>query len=486
MPRVIVKCKYYSSDKSARDIGGMLKYIATREGVEKLGDGWRNEPVSKAQEDLILRFTEMHKGCRRLQEYGDYNTKRTKGAASEFISAVIENYPELLSDKTYLDYIATRPRVERIEGTHGLFSDHDVALDLYEESDRLREFDGNVFTVIVSLKREDAERLGYNNAERWRELARSKIDLVAKEHDIPLGSLKWYGAFHNESHHPHMHLMLYSTSQEKRGFIDKKGIDNLRHLFGTEIFKYELVDIYDEQTKQRDLLNADARDEISALADKIKNGLADNGEFVLKFVALAKRMQSVSGKKVYGYLPKSVKAMVNELVDLLEKDEDINRIYELWYQAKCAVYATYTDNPPPRKPLSQEEVFKSIRNAMIKEADELGKILFTLDNDQEEQSKNSTEDNDDDKSSNGGSSSHTTNNTTSSTQNTNTVQPKSHSNYTAARNGYIATSITRFGNSLSRIFRDRFDEQAKHAPMGVDSRLKREIEAKKKGQNISM
>ncbi|MBO7740446.1 MAG: hypothetical protein J6S34_02885, partial [Clostridia bacterium] len=144
----------------------MLKYIATREGVEKLGDGWRNEPVSKAQEDLILRFTEMHKGCRRLQEYGDYNTKRTKGAASEFISAVIENYPELLSDKTYLDYIATRPRAERIEGTHGLFSDHDVALDLYEESDRLREFNGNVFTVIVSLKREDAERLGYNTAER--------------------------------------------------------------------------------------------------------------------------------------------------------------------------------------------------------------------------------------------------------------------------------------------------------------------------------
>lgn len=486
MPRVIVKCKYYSSDKSARDIGGMLKYIATREGVEKLGDGWRNEPVSKAQEDLILRFTEMHKGCRRLQEYGDYNTKRTKGAASEFISAVIENYPELLSDKTYLDYIATRPRVERIEGTHGLFSDHDVALDLYEESDRLREFNGNVFTVIVSLKREDAERLGYNTAERWRELARSKIDLVAKEHGIPLGSLKWYGAFHNESHHPHMHLMLYSTSQEKRGYIDKKGIDNLRHLFGTEIFKYELADIYNEQTKQRDLLNADARDEITALADKIKNGLADNGEFVMKFVALAKRMQSVSGKKVYGYLPKSVKAMVNELVDLLEKDEDINRIYELWYQAKCAVYATYTDNPPPRKPLSQEEAFKPIRNAMIKEADELGKILLTLDNEQDEPTEDSPEESDDGKSSKGGGSTHTSDNTDSGTNTTNTSQPKTHSNYTAARNGYIATSITRFGNSLSRIFRDRFDEQAKHAPMDVDSRLKREIEAKKKGQNISM
>ena len=486
MPRVIVKCRFYSTEKTVRDISGLLKYFATRPGVEKLGDGWLNEPVSKAQEELIMRFTEMHKGCRRLQEYGDYNTKRTKGAASEFISAVIENYPELLSDKTYLDYIATRPRVERIEGTHGLFSDHDVALDLYEESDRLREFNGNVFTVIVSLKREDAERLGYNNAERWRELARSKIDLVAKEHGIPLGSLKWYGAFHNESHHPHMHLMLYSTNQEKRGFIDKKGIDNLRHLFSTEMFKYELADIYDEQTKQRGLLNADARDEISALADKIKNGLADNGEFVMKFVALAKRMQSVTGKKVYGYLPKSVKAMVNELVDLLEKDEDIDRIYELWYQAKCAVYATYTDNVPPRKPLSHEEAFKPIRNAMIKEADELGKILHTLDEEHDPHIEDTFEESDDYKSFKDGDDSYTTESTDSDTHGTSKSQPKKHSNYTAARNGYITTSITRFGNSLSRIFRDRFDEQAEKAPMDVDSRLKREIEAKKKGQNISM
>ena len=486
MPRIIVKCKYYSSAKNIRDIGGMLQYIATREGVDKLGDGWQSEPVSKAQEELIMQFCEQHKSCRRMQEYGSYASSKTKGSASEFISAVLENYPHLLSDKTYLDYIATRPRVERIGGKHGLFSSDGVAIDLDEEAEKVRQHEGNVFTVIVSLKRHDAERLGYNYAERWRTLVQNRIDDIAKEYKIPPGALKWFGAFHNESHHPHIHLMLYSTDKFEKGFIDKKGIDNLRHLFGTEIFSEDLDNYYKEQTEYRNLLNADARDEIAALAEKIKNGLADNGEFVLKFVALAKRMQSVSGKKVYGYLPKSVKAMVNELVDLLEKDKDIERIYELWYQAKCAVYGTYTDNPPPKKPLSQEEAFKPIRNAMIQEADELGKILLTLDNDQEEQSEDTPEDNDDDKSSKGGSSSHTMNNTGSNSQSTNTAQPKSHSNYTAARNGYIATSITRFGNSLSRIFRERFDEQSKHAPMGVDSRLKREIEAKKKGQNISM
>ena len=486
MPRIIVKCRYYASAKSFRDIGGMLRYIATREGVDKLGNNWQSEPVSQAQQDLITKFCEAYSGCKRLQEYESYTSSKTKVSASEFISAVLENYPHLLSDKTYLDYIATRPRVERIEGRHGLFTKDGIAIDLDEEAEKLRQHEGNVFTVIVSLKRHDAERLGYNYAERWRTLIQNRIDDIAKEYKIPPDAMKWFGAFHNESHHPHIHLMLYSTDKFEKGFIDKKGIDNLRHLFGTEIFSEDLDNYYKEQTEYRNLLNADARDEITALADKIKNGLADNGEFVMKFVALAKRMQSVSGKKVYGYLPKSVKAMVNELVDLLEKDEDINRIYELWYQAKCAVYATYTDNPPLKKPMSQEEAFKPIRNAMIKEADELGKMLLSLENEQDNQTVGTPEDTDDDKSSKGGGLSHTTNNTGSNTQTANTAQPKSHSNYTAARNGYIATSITRFGNSLSRIFRDRFDEQAKHAPMGVDSRLKREIEAKKKGQNISM
>lgn len=497
MPRIIVKCKYYSSSKSVRDIGGMLKYIATREGVEKLGDGWQAEPVSKAQEDLIIKFCEAHKGCRRLQEYGSYASSKTKGAASEFISAVLENYPHLLSDKTYLDYIATRPRVERIGGKHGLFSSDGIAIDLDEEAEKVRQHEGNVFTVIVSLKRHDAERLGYNYAERWRTLVQNRIDDIAKEYKIPPGALKWFGAFHNESHHPHIHLMLYSTDKFEKGFIDKKGIDNLRHLFGTEIFSEDLDNYYKEQTEYRNLLNADARDEISALTDKIRNGLTDNGEFVMKFVALAKRMQSVSGKKVFGYLPKSVKAMVNELVNVLEKDKDIDRIYDLWYQAKCAVYATYTDNPPPKKPLSQEEAFKPIRNAMIQEADELGKVLLTLDKIRNEtteeaeaesvrftsEGKNSTSKENHDRHKNA----HNRDTDTDTGVSTRKQHQRENVKNNDLRNGYIALSITSFGNSLGQIFRERFDKQAEYAPtMDVDSKLWKEIEAKKRGHNISL
>ena len=276
MPRIIVKCRYYASAKSFRDIGGMLRYIATREGVDKLGNNWQSEPVSQAQEDLIIKFCEAYSGCKRLQEYRSYTSSKTKGSASEFISAVIENYPHLLSDKTYLDYIATRPRVERIEGRHGLFTKDGVAIDLDEEAEKLRQHEGNVFTLIVSLKRHDAERLGYNYAERWRTLVQNRLDDIAREYKIPPDAMKWFGAFHNESHHPHIHLMLYSTDKFEKGFINKKGIDNLRHLFGTEIFSDDLDNYYKEQTEYRNLLNADARDEISALTEKIKNGLADN------------------------------------------------------------------------------------------------------------------------------------------------------------------------------------------------------------------
>ena len=486
MPRVVVKYRYYSPHNSARDIGGMLRYIATREGVEKLGEGWKTAPVSKAQEDLILRFVSSLEKSKRLPEYKSYQQAQTKGAASEFISVVLENYPEMLSEKTYLDYIATRPRAERLEGAHGLFTDEGVPINLEEEAERIRNHNGNVFTVIVSLKREDAENLGFNNAKRWRDLIRSKISIIAQEYGVPLESLKWFGAFHNESHHPHIHLMLYSQTQDDPGYINKKGIDRLRHVFGTTIFRDELKQIYDDQTKVRNQLNVDAADEIEDIAEKIRTGLTKNGDFVLKFIALAKHLQLVSGKKQYGYLPKSVKREVCDLVDLLEQDEDIARMYELWYQAKCAVYNTYTDNDPIKKPLSQEEAFKPIRNALIREANALGAQLNELDTSAEEEEKTTPTDDGEE----------------APSESLPKPNPKpAHSNPTApptpsassggakrtkSRNGFIATSIARFGNSLSRTFRDNFYDQAERVPSFVDSRLHREIEAKKKGLRLSM
>ena len=475
MAKVIVKCKYYSSGKSTRDIGGMLTYIATREGAEKFDDSWKTTPPSKAQKELIAKFTEQIKSCQRLPEYQDYMRANTKGSASEFISAVLENYPEMLSEKTYLDYIATRPNAEQIGGKHALFTDKDEVINLGTEADRVRQHVGNVFTIIVSLKREDAERLGFNNAQTWRDMVREKIAAIAKEYGIPLDSLHWFGAYHNESHHPHIHLMIYSDDKDKPGFINSKGIHNLRHLLGTTIFRDDLKAIYDDQTKVRNKLNASAFDEIEELAEKIRTGLATNGDFVMKFVELAMRLQSVKGKKVYGYLPQSVRQQVCELVDILEKDEDIARMYELWYQAKCAVYNTYTDNDPVKKLLSQEEAFKPIRNALIKEANALGAQL----NAKEEEY--TSEGNEEPVREDEPAPHHNPQNPTPTPANAlSSAKPATvHADITA-------TSIVRFANSLSRTFRNNFYNQVDKSPVSVDSRLQLEIEAKKKGQNMSM
>ena len=470
-----MKCRYYSSEKTVRDIGGLLKYYGTRPGVDKAGDAWCMKPATKPQEELIASFLKAKPSCKHLSEYSDYTECSTRASASEFISAVIENYPELLNEKTYLDYIATRPRAERIEGAHGLFSDEGPTIDIQKEADAVRAFQGNVFTVIVSVKREDAERLGYNTAERWRDLARSKIDLIAKEHNILLGSLKWYGAFHNESHHPHMHLMLYSTSQEKRGYIDKNGIDRLRHLFGTEIFRYELAEIYDQQTERRNALNSESIDEFNELCMMVEQGLCTNPKIVKMVTDLSDRLKTVKGKMQYGYLPKSVKAMVDGIVDELEEDEHIKRLYDLWYECKCLIYQTYTDVPPKRLPLSQENAFKPIRNAVIKRAAELA--LGLADDEPLPQDNTQTSNNTSNTTSGTSSAGNTSSTTTSANHNTQT-----HTEYKPQ----ILTKVTRLGKDIADTFRDRYQEMVDNPAITVDSKLKREIEAKKKGQNLTM
>lgn len=119
-----------------------------------------------------------------------------------------------MQTKTYADYITTRPRAERF-GSHGLFTDDGVPVKLSEVSENLNEYGDNVWTIVISLRRKDAERLGYNIGERWRDMLRTQTEALAKNFKIPMEGLKWYAAFHNESHHPHVHLMVYTSEEHK-------------------------------------------------------------------------------------------------------------------------------------------------------------------------------------------------------------------------------------------------------------------------------
>lgn len=366
MAKLITKFKYLKPN-DRKSIGGYAKYIATREGVDKIDDTFKLEPATKKQQQLIGKILRDFPDSKIMLEYEDYIKEPTVGNASEFISRALEdNAIEVLESKTYADYIATRPRAERF-GSHGLFTDDGVRVKLSDVSKELNEYDGNVWTVIISLRRDDAERLGYNTGERWRDMLRSQTEAISKNFKIPMEDLKWYAAFHNESHHPHVHLMVYASEQAKP-YLTQKGIMNLRSSFAKDIFADELLSIYEKQTEHRDALRAQSRDVIAEIVSRINSGAYDNPVLESKLLELADRLSKTSGKKQYGYLKADVKAIVNGIVSDLETDERIASLYDIWYEQREEVIRTYTEEMPKRIPLVDNPEFKSIKNMVIQEA----------------------------------------------------------------------------------------------------------------------
>lgn len=366
MPKLVTKFKYLKpSARQSR--GGYAKYIATREGVEKLDDSQKFAPVTARQKKLISNILRDFPDSREMFEYEDYQQNQTVGAASEFITRAIEdNASQCLTSKTYADYIATRPRAERF-GSHGLFTDDGVQVNLDKVSADLNSYGGNVYTIIISLRREDAERLGFDTGSRWRDMLRTQTQALAENLKIPMEHLKWFAAFHNESHHPHVHLLAYSTL-ENEGYLTKRGVHNLRSEFAKDIFAQDLHCVYEQQTEYRDELRAKSREKVAKLVEQINSGLIADPQLKQMLVKLARRLKHHKGKKVYGYLSAGTKKLVDNIVDQLGRDSRIAALYDLWYRQRDVIFKTYSGNPSERLPLSQNPEFKPVRNAVVKAA----------------------------------------------------------------------------------------------------------------------
>ena len=351
MARLITKFKYLKPDER-NHFGGYAK---------------RNAPATEKQRRLIQKILSDFPDSKSSLEYEDYLKEKTVGTASEFITRMLEeNADEMMHTKTYADYIATRPRAERF-GSHGLFTDDGVAVDLKKVSDELNAHTGNVWTAIVSLRREDAERLGYDNGSRWRDMLRSQAQTLSENLRIPMSNLRWFAAFHNESHHPHIHLIAYSTNPNE-GYLSEKGVMALRSSFAKDIFAQDLLCEYKKQTEHRDALKVQSREVLAELIAKINSGTYDNPQVEDLLQALAKRLAVTNGKKQYGYLRKDIKEIINSIVDELGKDERIAALYDLWYESRETAHKVYTESRPERLPLSQNKEFKSVKNMVIAEA----------------------------------------------------------------------------------------------------------------------
>ncbi len=374
MPRIILKCPYLKggTDKDLAHLSNLVNYMATRNGVEKLIEKNRNLPSTAKQADLIEQIIKEFPGTKNLFEYEDYVKNKTIENASEFISIALEqNLDKIGQRKNYVDYIANRPRVEKM-GTHGLFTGGDDAIVLSRVADEVANHTGNVWTPIISLRREDAICTGYDRAEAWHNMLSYFAPEIAESMKIPVRNFRWYAAFHNESHHPHLHMVCYSTNPAD-GFLTKKGIETMKSGFVKNIFKNEMQIIYEEQSQRRDLLKAESRETMMKLISEMKSGVIQNPKVEELILNLSERLKFTNGKRVYGYLQPNLKAIVDEIIDELSKEEAVAKAYELWYKMREEVLHSYLDELPDRLPLSKQKEFKSIKNMIVAEADKVAK-----------------------------------------------------------------------------------------------------------------
>lgn len=382
MPRIIMKSPYIKPN-SKTHIGNYVSYIATRDGVEKVDSTQKFMEATERQKQIIKKLLSDYPDSKDLYEYQDYLDKPNRGNADELILRIAEAHAELFGDREkYISYIAQRPRVEKIS-SHGLFTDGGVPIVLSDVQKEVAESKSNVWTHIISLKREDAERLGYNNAKAWMNLIRSQRNMIAENMKIAPENFRWYAAFHNEGHHPHIHMIAYSTKPNE-AYLTEKGIENIKSNLAKVIFRQDLISIYQKQTEHRDRLRAEARDIVEDLVSKINSEIYISASIQHKLLELADRLSKTKGKKVYGYLKPDVKAIVDSIVDELANGNRIKKLYDLWYEQKENTIRTYTDEMPDRIPLAQNKEFKSIKNAVIKEA-----LKLNLTEDVVEKSENS-------------------------------------------------------------------------------------------------
>ena len=366
MARLIVKSPYIKCG-GGKSAGGYLKYIATRERVEIIPD---DRPPTQKQTQLIAKLVKDFPDAKDLLEYADYASHPTKANASAFISlALEENWNQVQSMDSYAKYIALRPRAERL-GKHGLFGDDD-AVDLAAAMEELNHYNGNVWTHIISLHREDAERLGYNHAEAWRTLLRTHRNDIAAAMKIPPEDFRWYAAFHDEGNHPHVHMMAWSA-KPNQAYLSKDGIRQIKSTLTNQIFRQELLHVYEQKNKSRDELVSEARKATLELAKAMREMTCIHPEAEQMIWNLSRQLGQVGGKKTYGYLPKPMKKLVDEIVDQMARLPTVDTCYQTWWELQCQMEDYYSEEEKRiRPPLSQQKEFRQIKNAVIKEAEHL-------------------------------------------------------------------------------------------------------------------
>ncbi len=304
MPKLIVTSRYIKSGSHGK-LGNYVKYIATREGV-----------------------------------------------------AIPQQHAEL-DREIFMNYLDSRPK------SHGLFTGKDEPIVLDRAAKEVANHAGTVWTHIVSLRRDDAERMGFNTLEAWRELVRRHISDIAAAQKISPQNIRWYAAFHNKETNPHVHIVVYSTDP-REGYLSNNGIEKIRSAFANDIYRDELQNLYQEQTQVRDKLRREAENVMQNLVSELQNSNCSSQQLELLIPKLYFQLQKSKGKRVYGYLQPNVKKTVDEIVSELAKNPVLKKMYEEWCELERQKYETYTSAVQTFPTLAENKAFKSIKNAVIR------------------------------------------------------------------------------------------------------------------------
>ena len=439
-----------------------MKYIATREGVEVLtGKG----PATEKQKEMVAKLLKDFPDVRDSFEYEDYKQAPTLHTASALISAALDSHMQnLQSENGYLKYIATRPGAEK-HGAHGLFGREDNA-NLSAAMHDLTAHDGNVWTIIYSLHREDAERLGYNNAVAWRKLLVSQQNKFAEAFHVPASALHWYAAYHDADTHPHIHMMLW-TDQET--ILKRDSVVKLRSVMTNSIFQAELENLYiRKDAAYKDVTEA-ARAVMHDLVDCMESVSEPPASIQGKLLELALELRTVSGKKQYAYLKKPLKDMVDSIVDELEKLPEVAAYYSVWNGLRDTLEGYYKNRPRQHNPLSQQKEFRAIKNAIIQEAERLREQMEQTQTASEQKPSQEAE------APSGETSADTSANPTLADENTSSAD--SHS--APLLSEYLLNSTIRLFHQMGQIFRDNAAPPSNPMGIRVDSKRRKKLMQKR-------
>ena len=326
MPKIIVTSRYIKPN-AHKNFGNYIKYIATREGVEK--------PVPKQGNNCQL------------------------------------------DREIFMNYLDSRPN------SHGLFSETDSPIVLERAAKEVANHNGAIWTHIVSLKREDAERMGYIDLEHWRDMVRRHISDIAAAHKIADKNIRWYAAFHNKETNPHVHIVVYSTDS-KEGYLTNEGIEKIRRAFANDIYRDELQNLYQQQTVVRDQLRFESGNVMKNLLSELTKNTDIDSQLEQLILKLQAQLRNSKGKKVYGYLQPNVKKTVDQLVAELAKNPVLKKMYEEWCRLEQQKYDIYTSAVQKFPPLEENKVFKTIKNTVIR-------AVLEMENSQKEPIKNSVQ-----------------------------------------------------------------------------------------------